>query len=220
MKLRVFIGIFVCGVLGLSFAFAQRTKPAKPAQTAINKGAKTYSFSAAQSQLTVLLTQEGILRKVHPTHLVGVKSFSGRIQLPNDESKTVVELDAETKSFANIDSDMKDFERSGFHKVLHDEVLVSNQYPVIKFRSVSVTNIQKSGNNRNFILNGDVTLRGVTRRVAFPVKVILNGNQLRATGEETIKQTDFGITPYSGGLGAIKIGDQLKVSFIIVANGS
>ena len=62
--------------------------------------------------------------------------------------------------------------------------------------------------------------RGVTRRVAFPVKVTINGNQLRATGEETIKQTDFGITPYSGGLGTIKIGDQLTVSFTIVATAN
>ena len=65
-----------------------------------------------------------------------------------------------------------------------------------------------------------LTQMGVTQRVAFPVKVTINGNQLRATGEENIKQSDFGITPYSGGLGTIKIGDQLKVSFVIVAQAS
>ena len=115
---------------------------------------------------------------------------------------------------------MKDFERNGFHKVLHGEVLISNRFPTISFRSVSVTNVQKSGINRSFTLNGDLTLRGVTRRVAFPVKVTINGNQLRASGEEQIKQSDFGITPYSGGLGTIKIGDQLKVGFTIVAQAS
>ena len=115
---------------------------------------------------------------------------------------------------------MSEFERSSFHKVLHENVLASDRFLTIKFRSVSVTNIQKSGDSRSFTLNGDLTLRGVTRRVAFPVKVTINGNQLRATGEETIKQTDFGITPYSGGLGTIKIGDQLTVSFTIVATAN
>lgn len=182
--------------------------------------AKTYSFSATQSQLTLTLIQEGVLRKLHPTHHVGVKSFTGRIQLPADESKAFAELDAEAKSFANIDKSMSDFERSGFHKVLHEEVLASKQHPTIKFRSTSITNVQKSGDNRSFTLHGDLTLRGVTRRVAFPVKVTINGHQLRATGEENIKQTDFGITPYSGGLGTIKIGDQLKVSFVVVAVGN
>lgn len=200
----------------LSIVSAQRNKPSKKPVTA---AAKTYSMIAAQSQLTLTLIQEGVLRKVHPTHHVGVKSFSGRIQLPADETKASAELDAEAKSFVNIDK-MSDMERSGFHKVLHEEVLASKQHPTIKFRSVSITNVQKSGDNRSFTLNGDLTLRGVTRRVAFPVKVTINGNQLRATGEENIKQTDFGITPYSGGLGTIKIGDQLKVSFVIVAVGN
>ncbi len=196
---------------------AQRRKATnKPA----NAAAKTYSMIAAQSQLTLTLIQEGVLRKIHPTHHVGVKSFTGRIQLPADESKALAGLDAEAKSFVNIDSDMKDFERSGFHKVLHEEVLASARFPTIKFRSTSITNVQKSGGHRSFTLNGDLTLRGVTRRVAFPVKVTINGNQLRATGEENIKQTDFGLTPYSGGLGTIKIGDQLKVSFVIVAVGN
>jgi polyisoprenoid-binding protein YceI len=200
-----------------SVVSAQRSKaPKKP----VNTGAKTYSFSAAQSQLTLTLVQEGVLRKIHPTHTVGVKSFSGRIHMPADESKASAELNAESKSFVNQDKSMSDFERGGFHKVLHGEVLASDRHPTIKFRSAAISNIQKSGDNRSFTLHGDLTLRGVTKRVAFPVKVTINGNQLRATGEEHIKQTDFGITPYSGGLGTIKIGDQLKVSFVIVATGN
>ncbi len=179
--------------------------------------AKTYSMLAAQSQLSLTLMQEGLLRTIHPTHHVGVKNFTGRIQLPADESKATAELDAEAKSFVNIDKNMSDFERSGFHKVLQEDVLASERHPTIKFRSVSVSNIQKSGDHRSFTLNGDLTLRGVTKRVSLPIKVTLNNNQLRATGEGTIKQTDFGITPYSGGLGTIKMGDQLKVSFVIVA---
>lgn len=201
----------------LGVVSAQRSKaPKKPMNTA----AKIYLMMAAQSQLTLTLIQEGLLRKIHPTHHVGVKGFTGRIQLPTDESQAAAELDAEAKSFVNIDSDMSDFERGGFHKVLHEEVLASERHPTIKFRSVSISNVQKNGDHRSFTLNGDLTLRGVTKRVAFPVKVIINGNQLRATGEETIKQSDFGITPYSGGLGTIKIGDQLKVSFVIVAQAS
>ena len=214
---RTILTLLLAMLLMQSFSSvsAQRSKAQKKSASG-----KSFSMIAAQSQITIILMQEGALRKIHPLHHVAAKNFTGRIQLPNDETKTVVELDADTKSFVNIDTDMKDFEKSGFHKVLHGEVLQSDRFPSIKFRSVSVTNLQKSGNNRSFTLNGDLTLRGVTRRVSFPVKVTLNGNQLRATGEETIKQTDFSITPYSGALGTIKIGDQLKVSFTVVATAS
>lgn len=217
--IRLFNKFFMMAALPLlllpySSAAQHRKTTKKPVPTAV----KIYAMSAAQSQLTITLTQEGLLRKRYPNHHVAVKNFSGQIQLPANETKTTVILQADAKSCTNTDT-MKDFERNGFQKVLHNEVLASNHYPTITFRSVSITNIQKSDtNNRSFTLNGDLTLRGVTRRVALPVKVTINGNQLRAIGEETIKQSDFGITPVSGGFGAIKIGDQLKVSFTIIAN--
>lgn len=197
----------------------QRTKSSRPAKTTASNSIKKYVLIPTQSRITILLTQEGLIRKIHPEHHVAVRNFQGRIQMPlKDESKASVELEADAKSCVNVDTDMKDFERSGFQKVLHEEVLASDRFPAIKFRSVSITNIQKSGSDRSFILNGELTLRNVTKRVSFPVKITIQGNQLRATGEENIKQSDFGITPYSGAMGAIKIGDQIKVSFTVVAN--
>lgn len=202
-------------VQGTGIVSAQRSKPAR--QTA-KTATKMYSFAAAQSQITILLTQEGMIKKLHPTHQVTVKTFSGRVQLSaGDESKAVVEVEAETKSFMNIDKNMSSFERDGFQKILLNDVLESDRFPNIKFRSVSLTDIRPTGEGRSFTLNGDLTLHGVTRRVSFPVTVIIKDGQLRATGEEKIRQTDFGMKPYSGGLGSIKIGDEMNVSFVIVA---
>jgi polyisoprenoid-binding protein YceI len=112
---------------------------------------------------------------------------------------------------------MSDFERKEFHAILNDTVLESDKFPKINFASVSINDVQKSGDARSFTLNGDLTLRGVTRRVSFPVKVTMSGEELRATGEAKLKQSDFGIQPYSGKLGMIKIGDEVKINFSIVA---
>jgi polyisoprenoid-binding protein YceI len=60
-------------------------------------------------------------------------------------------------------------------------------------------------------------LRDATKQVSFPVTATISKDQLRATGEAELKQTDFGITPYSGKLGMIKIGDVIKIKFEIVA---
>ena len=210
VALLLFLLIEVAGTVS-----GQHSKPAKPGA---RTSAKTYSIAHAQSQITVLLTQEGMLRKLHPTHAVAVKTFSGRVQLlAGDESKAVVEVEAETRSLTNIDKNMSSFERDGFQDVLHKNVLESDRFPNIRFRSVSVTNLQTAGDSRSFTLNGDLTLHGVTKRVAFPVTVVIKDGQLRATGEEKIRQTDFGMKPYSGGLGSIKISDEMKVSFVIMA---
>ena len=68
-----------------------------------------------------------------------------------------------------------------------------------------------------FTLNGDLTLRDATRLVSFPVAVTISKDRLRATGDAELKQTDFEIKPYSGKLGMIRIGDEVKISFAIVA---
>src|SRR5262245_36582193 len=128
-----------------------------------------------------------------------------------------VEVEAESKSLTNVDEGMSEFERREFHNVVNNIVLESGKFPRIKFVSVSVSDARKSGEARSFTLNGDLTLRDTTKRVSFPVTVTIAKDQLRATGEAKLKQTDFGITPYSGKMGLIKIGDEVKINFAIVA---
>ncbi|HZS09232.1 MAG TPA: YceI family protein [Blastocatellia bacterium] len=199
----------------------QRGKAPKPAKQPAAPSAKTYLITLAQSQITILLRQEGLVSRLHPNHHVAVRTFSGRVQLPpGDESKASVEVEAEAGSLMNVDKDMKDFERSEFQKILHGSVLESARFPNIKFRSASVSNIQPAGEGHSFTLNADLTLHGVTRRVAVPVNVVIKEGQLRATGEAKLRQSDFGMKPYTGGLGTIKIGDEVKVSFSIVATAS
>jgi len=112
---------------------------------------------------------------------------------------------------------MTEFERREFHNVLNNLVLESDKFPKIKFVSVSISDARKSGETRIFTLNGDLTLRDATKRVSFPVTVTISKDQLRASGEAELKQSDFGIKPYSGKLGMIKIGDDVKINFEIVA---
>src|SRR5262249_26177351 len=189
---------------------AQRQKP---------KGKTlTYTIDLAHSQVAVTLTQEGFLARRYPVHRVEVKNFNGKVEVSEkDETQVAVAVEAESKSLTNVDQGMTEFERKEFHSILNDIVLESSKFPKIKFVSVSLSDVRKSGETRNFTLNGDLTLRDATKRVSFPVTVTMSKDQLRATGEAKFKQSDFGIKPYSGKLGMIKIGDEVKVSFTIVA---
>jgi polyisoprenoid-binding protein YceI len=179
---------------------------------------RIYTIDIESSRITAQLTQEGFLAKLRPRNEVEVKSFNGKIQVsPSDESDLAVVLESEVRSMTNIDKDMSDFERNEFHNILHNLVLESEKFPTIKFASISVTDVQRSDESRRFTLNGDLTIREVTRRVAVPVNVTIRNQELRATGEGRFKQSEFGIKPYVGGLGAIKIADEIKVNFVIVA---
>lgn len=186
---------------------------AHPAQP----GLREFTFDAEASQINIILTQEGMIRRRYPTHLVVARSFNGKIALPKDEARMAVEMEAEAKMMTNADELMSEFERKEFHNVLRNEMLEADKFPTIRFVSVSVSNVKKSGNKRSFTLNGDLILHGVTKRMTVPVNATISEKELRADGEAKLKQSDFGLKPFEKGLGLIKIGDVVKVSFSIVA---
>ena len=60
-------------------------------------------------------------------------------------------------------------------------------------------------------------MHGVTRNQAIVVRVALLGSMLRASGDFTLDQTDYNIKLVSVAGGALKLKDELKFSFEMVA---
>jgi polyisoprenoid-binding protein YceI len=64
---------------------------------------------------------------------------------------------------------------------------------------------------------GTLTLHGVSNNQAIAAQISLTGDMLRAHGEFSILQSAYGIKPVSVAGGALKVKDELKCSFDIVA---
>ncbi len=202
------VALCLCGML-----FPVNAQRAKPKS-------RSFVIDAAQSQINVILTQEGLVRKRYPTHRVLAKTFSGKIDLPREEARLKAEVEAEVVSLTNVDELMSEFERKEFHHSLRNQVLEAEKFPAIKFASVSVADVKQKGEGRSFTLTGDLTMHGVTKRVSFPVEVVISADQLRATGEARLKQTDFSMKPFEKGMGLIRVSDELTVNFQIVAKAA
>jgi hypothetical protein len=67
------------------------------------------------------------------------------------------------------------------------------------------------------ILDGTLSLHGRTGRLPVTAQVSLMGEMLRASGEFSILQSDYGIPLVSVAGGALKLKDELKFAFDIVA---
>jgi hypothetical protein len=61
-----------------------------------------------------------------------------------------------------------------------------------------------------------ITIKNEARDVTVPTAIALTNDRLTATGEFDIQQTDFGIKPFSIGLGALEVLDRLHIKFEIV----
>jgi hypothetical protein len=57
----------------------------------------------------------------------------------------------------------------------------------------------------------------VTRRVEIPAQVMMTGNELRARGEFGISRKDFNVKATSAFHGTVRIRDELRVIFNIIA---
>ncbi|MBX3280496.1 MAG: YceI family protein [Acidobacteria bacterium] len=185
------------------------------------RAVNNYAVDLGSSIITLTITQDGLLARIRPTNTIAVKSFSGAVIMPlEDESRGSAQLLIEAKSFECIDKDMGEVERRELHSVLHAKILESEKHPQIVFRSAAILDLKRDADTRTFTLHGDLTLHGVTKRVSVPVKLTREGNLLRATGEGVVKQSDFGIAPYSAAFGLIKIRDEVKVTFNVTAKGA
>ena len=80
-------------------------------------------------------------------------------------------------------------------------------YPQIKFVSNGISKVDE----KNFIVNGDLTLHGVTKPIKAPVAVVfLRDTDGRFKGELKINRWDFGIN-YAGKLNPVE--DMVSIQF-------
>lgn len=65
-----------------------------------------------------------------------------------------------------------------------------------------------------FEAKGDIVVAGVTNQVTTPVSVLPQGDKkLKITGSGAVKMTDFKMQPPTALAGALKTGDEVKLSF-------
>lgn len=204
------LSLFILIVVAFASGATAQSAPAKAKP-------RSYEITAAQSRIVVVLTQEGLIARRYANHRVEVREFAGRIEVAPDETNVRVAVKAEAKSLVNVDEAMSEFERREFQAILNNSVVESAKFPQITFASLSVSDLKRKGATRTFTLAGELTLHGVTRRISFPVTVAFGDDDLRATGEAKLRQSDFGMKPYAGGMGLIRIGDEVRVTLNVVA---
>jgi polyisoprenoid-binding protein YceI len=180
---------------------------------------RTYTIVPSESSFRVFVGKTGLFSALAHDHDIGVKSFNGRVVVPEaGASGGSLEMEVDATSLEVLDTKPSESDKKKIFDSMHNEVLQSAKHPKITFKSVSVGDVKQTGNDAySFVVNGDLTLRGVTKRIAVPVAATVTPQQIRATGKYTLKQTDYGIKPYSAAGGTIKVKDEVAVNFNIVA---
>lgn len=178
-----------------------------------------YTIDKRVSRFTVQAFAEGLLSMLGHSPTFAARVYEGVIECdPETGEGASFTLKVNTASLELVD-DLSSSDRRSITETMHDDVLESEMYPEIVYDCpASGMTVERTGDGRfDVSLNGNLTLHGVTNRRPITGKVIANPATLRTFGEFQIRQTDFNIKLVSVAGGILKVKDELKCTFDIVA---
>jgi polyisoprenoid-binding protein YceI len=188
-------------------------------QTGTQKGLATvrYSIDAASSRFTVQAFATGLLSTFGHNPRIGIRDYDGQIDfVPETYEKALVRINVRTATMDVLD-EMKDKDRKTLEQTMYEQVLEADRFPNTVYESKQII-VQKLGNDLlSARVTGELSFHGVTQTQSFDARVTALGTMLRISGDFSLRQSDYGIKPVSFAAGALRLKDELKFDFELVA---
>jgi polyisoprenoid-binding protein YceI len=166
----------------------------------------TYELGPQDGTLSVRTGKGGAASKAGHNLVIEVERWGATAQFADDPAQSVLELTADSTSFTVREGSggmksLDDDDKRGISQTINEEVLKGT---AIAFRSTAV---RPDGDGRLHV-TGDLELSGGVNLIAFDVEV---GDEGRLTGHAKLKQTEWGMKPYSALFGTLKVADVVEV---------
>ena len=179
--------------------------------------ADRYVIDSRASRFTVQTFASGLLARMGHNPIIGIRDFHGEMQFNPDKLEAGgFRLVIESASLS-VQNDISDKDLREIERLMNQEVLETAKFPEIVYEATSISVTKMADMLCSATLNGNLTLHGVTRNQTIVVRVALLGSMLRASGDFSLDQTDYNIKLVSVAGGALKLKDELKFSFEMVA---
>lgn len=177
-----------------------------------------YTLDPSASKFIVKAFAEGLFSAFGHDPVIGIKDFQGEAEfVPGTFENASLSLTIRADSLIVV-NDLKERDRQEVERIMREEVLETGKYPEIIFQSNNVfLNRLGEGRYRARVI-GDLILHGVTQNnIWLNGEVTITTNELRAKGDFALKQTDYRIKLVSVAGGALKVRNEVKFSFDILA---
>ena len=221
-------GIVIAAALLSASMVSCGTRPPAQAQVVASggsAGSTRFQIDAEATELWLFLHADGPLAKIGHTHVITTHGLRGSIwlhpQLERSSCAFVLPVDAfvvddpqeRAAAGAEFAEPLDEGARAGTREhMLGDRQLAAAQYPLV---SLQCQHVATTADGVKLQLT--VTLRDHQVQLSVPVKWQRSGNTLQASGESTFTQTSLGLEPYSLLFGALRVSDEIRARFRLVA---
>jgi hypothetical protein len=154
-------------------------------------------------------------------HGVEGRLRGGNVTIDGSSSGTLVidmkSFDVDTPTGRKVFGLADDIDQGTRKKVnenmLGAEVLHVSKYPEAKLENVKLTATGKTSDRKltEYVMEGDFTLHSTTRKISATCDLEDKNGWNHLRGKFRIRQTDYGIKPYSRALGAVGVKDELLI---------
>src|SRR5947208_8689242 len=152
-----------------------------------------YRLDPSQSKFIVHADRGGIGWFKGKSHFIAAQDFAGEASLTTELlNPAALEITVKTGSLVETGAAFTEQQKGIIKKELDELVLETAKYPEIVFRSTKIAG-KAAGGAFDVIIEGNLTLHGVTKPITIPAHVSLTGDQMRATGEFKINRKNFGV---------------------------
>ncbi len=176
-----------------------------------------YAIDPKLSRFTVQAFAGGFLSGFGHNPTFAIRDFTGEAKFsPGSPRDGSLLMKIRSDSLA-LTTDVSDKDRREIERTMKEEVLETERYPEIAYEG-SVISISEPGPGRYRVnLSGQLLLRGASRVQPLVADLAAGPETLRAYGSFSVSQTAYGIKLVSVAGGAMKVKDELKCTFDIVA---
>jgi polyisoprenoid-binding protein YceI len=176
-----------------------------------------YSIDVGKSRFTARAFATGLLSAMGHNPTLAIREYTGEATVsPGNLEQATIRFTVQSASLTVTD-DISQKDRTELENKMRQEVLETSAYPEIVFESSKISPNQLGENTYSVNISGNLTLHGTSRNETIYAQVTLAGDTLRAFGEFSLRQTDYGLKLVSVAGGTLKVKDEVKVGFDFTA---
>lgn len=170
----------------------------------------TYEIGPSQGSLQLHTGREGVAKKVGHDLVIEAQKWTAKVNVDGDDlTRSTASVTVDTRSLEVVSGTggakpLSDKDRRDIKENIDKKVLKTDKFPDITFQS---SRVESKGADKATV-HGDLTIMGTARPASMDITV--SGN--KATGTMTVRQSDWGIKPFSALMGALKLADQLTIA--------
>jgi hypothetical protein len=199
--------------------------PAPPPVTVVPEVVKHYRINAERSQVLILVYRDGPMAKMGHNHVLSVHGLAGDVTMPADVSQSSFRLQFPVAAIsvdepalraqqgedftAPVDSASIDGTRG---HMLGEKLLDATRFPLIRLASGPLR-----AEGEHWLVTLHITVRDHDSSIEVPVTLVSTADELSASGEFDLTHAQLGLTPYSVGLGALRVAETIHIRYSLLA---